>query len=148
VKSGASAEDIAISQARVDQARAAVESARAARDQAVLKAPFDGTVSALNIHLGEAVGAGMPMLILADLSTLQIETTDLNELDVARLTIGDQATITFDALPDITIEGEVISIAPKAAEGAGVNYAVIIKLNELPDALRWGMTAFVEIETD
>lgn len=148
VKSGATAEDVAIADARVEQARAAVASARAARDKAVLTAPFDGTVSALNIHLGEAVGAGAPMLILADLTTLQIETTDLNEIDVARLSIGDSATITFDALPNLTIEGEVISIAPKSTEGAGVNYAVIIQLNDLPDALRWGMTAFIEIDTD
>jgi hypothetical protein len=40
----------------------------------------------------------------------------------------------------------VSRIAPKSTEGAGVNYPVIITLDEIPAALRWGMTAFVDIE--
>ncbi|GAG91557.1 unnamed protein product, partial [marine sediment metagenome] len=55
---------------------------------------------------------------------------------------------TLDALPELVLEGTVVSIAPKAAAGAGVNYPVIIKLSEIPPALRWGMTAFVDIELD
>jgi hypothetical protein len=42
----------------------------------------------------------------------------------------------------------VISIAPKAAEGTGVNFPVILALSEIPSTLRWGMTAFVDIELD
>ena len=40
----------------------------------------------------------------------------------------------------------MISIAPKASEGYGVKYTVVVKLDDLPEALRWGMTAFVDIE--
>jgi hypothetical protein len=42
----------------------------------------------------------------------------------------------------------VVSIAPKAAEGSGVNFPVILELNEIPPELRWGMTAFVDIEVE
>ena len=42
----------------------------------------------------------------------------------------------------------MVSIAPKASEGSGVNYAVVIELDEWPDTLRWGMTAFVDIEVE
>ena len=62
--------------------------------------------------------------------------------------VGDTAIVTFDALPEQVLEGTVVSIAPKAAEGSGVNYPVILKLNKIPPELRWGMTAFVDIEID
>ena len=85
---------------------------------------------------------------MADLDHLRVETTDLNEIDVARIQIGDKAQVTFDALPDLVVEGTVVSIAPKAAEGSGVNYPVIVELSEIPAELRWGMTAFVDIELE
>jgi hypothetical protein len=56
--------------------------------------------------------------------------------------------VSFDALPDTLVAGTVASIAPKAAEGAGVNYTVVIDLAEIPAQLRWEMTAFVDIEVE
>jgi hypothetical protein len=75
-----------------------------------------------------------------------VETTDLNEIDAAQIEIGDHAIATFDALPDIVVEGQVVYIASKSDEGSGVNYKVILELNEIPEKVRWGMTAFVDIE--
>jgi hypothetical protein len=83
---------------------------------------------------------------MGDLNHLQVKTTDLSEIDVARIALDDIAVITFDALPELALEGTVISIAPKADEGSGVNFPVIIELSEIPAALRWGMTAFVDID--
>jgi multidrug efflux pump subunit AcrA (membrane-fusion protein) len=83
--------------------------------------------------------------VLADLSALQVQTTDLNEIDVARVAVGNTATVEFDALPEETVAGVVTRIAPRSAEGAGVNYTAIIELDEIPSHLRWGMTAFVDI---
>ena len=85
---------------------------------------------------------------MADLENLRVETTDLNEIDVAQIEIGDKAIVTFDALPDVVVEGEVTRVAQKAAEGSGVNYTVVILLDEIPEKLRWGMTAFVDIEVE
>jgi HlyD family secretion protein len=85
---------------------------------------------------------------MADLDNLQVETTDLGEIDVAQIVEGDSVVVTFDALPDLVLEGTVTSIAPKAAEGSGVNFPVIIELSEIPPALRWGMTAFVDIDLE
>ena len=79
---------------------------------------------------------------------LRVETTDLNEIDVAQLKIGDTAIVTFDALPDVVIDGTVTRIAPKDSEGSGVNYPVVIELAEIPNGLRWGMTAFVDVEIE
>jgi multidrug efflux pump subunit AcrA (membrane-fusion protein) len=148
VMAGPAPVDIAVAEAEVEQAQAAVESARAALDQTRIEAPFSGTVTTLHIDQGEWVGTGQPVLVLADLSTLQVETTDLNELDVARIAVGDAAIITFDALPDVELDGTVVSIAPKSTEGAGVNYTVTIELSDAPAALRWGMTAFIDIQAE
>ena len=110
------------------------------------KAPFDGVVSQVFINQSEWVAPGSPVLLVADLGNLQVETTDLGEIDVAKVSVGDRAVVTFDALPDLSLEGRVVSIAPKADEGPGVNFPVLLELNEIPASLRWGMTAFVDIE--
>mgnify|MGYP000101548624 CR=1 FL=1 len=147
VMAGPAPEEIAVAEAEVEQARAAVEAARIERDQGLLKAPFNGTISEVRVDEGEWIGPGQPVLLIGDLNTLRVETTDLNELDVARIKVGDRATVTFDALPEVSVQGTVVRIAPKSSEGAGVNYTVIIELSEVPAALRWGMTAFVDIVT-
>jgi HlyD family secretion protein len=148
VMAGTHPADIAISEAEVEQAQAAVDSARAAREQTILRAPFSGTISEITINIGEMVSPGQAAVTVAGLSSLQVETTDLNELDVARIRVSSPVTVTFDALPGVEVEGAVIEIAPKSAEGAGVNYTVTIELSDIPEALRWGMTAFVDIEAE
>jgi HlyD family secretion protein len=105
-------------------------------------------ISAVHINPSEWVAPGSPVLLIANLNHLQVETTDLGEIDVAQIMVGDPAIITFDSLPDLELQGTVTRIAPKAAEGSGVNYSVIIELGEIPAVLRWGMTAFVDIELE
>ena len=87
----------------------------------------------------------LPILLIADLTDLRVDTTDLNEIDAARVRVGDAVLLTFDALPGVEVNGVVKSIAPKAAEGSGVNYTAVIVMDEIPEALRWGMTAFADI---
>ena len=88
------------------------------------------------------------ILVLADLSQLQVETTDLSEIDVAQIVVGDKAKVTFDALVDVVVEATVTRISDRASTGSGVNYRVVLELDEIPSGLRWGMTAFVDIEID
>ncbi|MCP4287858.1 MAG: HlyD family efflux transporter periplasmic adaptor subunit, partial [Gammaproteobacteria bacterium] len=84
----------------------------------------------------------------ADLNNLRVETTDLSEIDVAKLQVGFEAEVTFDAFPELTLVGTVTRISPKAAQGSGVNYTVVVELTDIPDGLRWGMTAFVDIDPE
>jgi HlyD family secretion protein len=78
---------------------------------------------------------------------LWVETTDLDEIDVARVDVGQEVDVTFDALPDRVFTGRVKRISPMAeSDGGGVNYTAIVELQELDPAIRWGMTAFVDIE--
>jgi HlyD family secretion protein len=143
---GPDPEEIKVAETRIANAKAQLAAAEAALSDLVLIAPFDGVISELNINPNEWGAPGSPVVLLADLENLQIETTDLNEIDVAQLSIGDTALITFDALPSEEIEGKVISIAPKSDNGSGVNYKVTLSFDEFPAQLRWGMTAFIDIE--
>jgi multidrug efflux pump subunit AcrA (membrane-fusion protein) len=145
-RQGVAADELALAEARLANAQAQLAAAEAALSDLEIRAPFTGTVSEVFIRHSEWVNLGAPVLLLADLAGLQVETTDLSELDVARIQVGDPASVTFDALPELMVAGTVASIAPKASEGAGVNYTVVIELAEQPAPLRWAMTAFVDIQ--
>ena len=145
---GPDPQDVALAQARIDNARAQLSAAEAAFKDLELVSPLTGTATEVYVKPGQWIAAGQPALQLAELNSLRVETTDLNEIDVARLKVGDTALVTFDALPEVSLKGTVTRIAPKAAEGAGVNYTVWIELAEIPENLRWGMTAFVDIEVE
>ena len=139
----------------IKAARAAVKAAEAGLDQARLIwidthlfSPISGTIIDIYFNPGEIVSPGIPVMLIADLSTLQVQTSDLNEVDVAKINLENSATVVFDALPDIEVSGTVVNISRRNAEVAGVYYTVTIELDEIPDGLLWGMSAFVKIETD
>ncbi len=125
-----------------------LEAARSTLADLELKAPFSGITSKISVREGEWVNTGQNAMLLADLSQLQVETTDLNEIDVARIAEGAPAEITFDALPEVKIQGVVERIAARSSEGSGVNYTVTISMQDRPEKLRWGMTAFVDIKVE
>jgi len=139
---------VALAEARLETAKAALAAAEKKLADLEIKALYAGVISEVYVREGEWVAPGQPILILADLEHLRIETTDLNEIDVARVKVGDKVVITFDALPDVVVNGKVVLISPKASEGSGVNYTVVIEMDEIPEALRWGMTAFVDIQVE
>jgi multidrug efflux pump subunit AcrA (membrane-fusion protein) len=138
---------LALAEARLASAAAQLEAASDQLANLTLTAPFAGVVAELMINAGEWTAPGQPVVVLADLGSLRVETTDLNEIDVVQIEIGDIVEVTFDAFPDEVFEGTVIEISPKASAGTGVNYTVVIELAELPDNARWGMTVFVDIDT-
>lgn len=145
-KDGPDPKDVAVAQARIDNAKASLAAAESSLTDLELHAPFSGTISEVYARVGEWIAPSAPVALLADLTHLRVETTDLNEIDAARVQVDAAVKVTFDALPDVVIQGVVKSIAPKASAGSGVNYTAIIELAETPEALRWGMTAFVDIE--
>jgi multidrug efflux pump subunit AcrA (membrane-fusion protein) len=149
VKDGPNPEALDLAQARFDNAQASLNAAEQALADTELQAAFAGTISEVFIRNFEFVAPGQPIVLLADLSELVIETTDLNEIDVAQIEVGYPASITFDALPGIVLEGTLTYIAPKSSQGTGVNYLVEVQLEEdFPESVRWGMTAFVDIEVE
>jgi len=148
LQAGPVAEQIAAAKAAVAQAEAAVETARVTLEQAELRAPFGGTVTALEIGPGETVLPGQVVLVLADLSHLRVKTTDLSERDVASVAVGQAANVSVEAL-GTQIAGRVVRIASEATTvGGDVVYQVVIALDEQPANLRWGMSVEVEIATE
>ena len=149
LKAGATPEEIAVDQAGVARAQAALEVARVALERCEIRAPFAGTVGAVDVRMGELVTPGQPLVTLGDLATLRVETTDLDEIDVARVAVGQPVAVTFDALPERVFAGRVTRISPMAEPGSGgVHYTVLVELEETAPAIRWGMTAFVDIEVE
>ena len=91
---------------------------------------------------------GEVVVELVDLSDLRVQTTDLSELDVARVSVGQTAGVYVEPLGE-TVGGKVVRIASQAEMiGGDVAYAVFIGLDEQPPGLRWGMSVEVEITTD
>jgi RND family efflux transporter MFP subunit len=131
----------------VQQAQVAVDAAQAQLDKLQLIAPFAGTIGTVSIRSGEVAQSGQPIVTLGDLDSLRVETTDLSETDIARVKEGQPVNVTFDALPGKTITGKVARIAPMSTPGqSAVNYLVTVSLDEIDPALRWGMTAFVDVQ--
>jgi HlyD family secretion protein len=142
---GARDQTLAVAAVAVTEAEAALRQAEAAAADTALRAPFDGTVTALAVSPGEMVQGGQVVLTLADLSGLEVETTDLSERDIPRVAVGRSATVIVQA-SNAEISGVVTAIAPQSTiVGGDVVYAVTIGLQEQPPDLRWGMTVDVEI---
>ena len=139
-------QDTSLARAQYLAAQANLSAAQAVLANMELTAPFDGVVCNLDARVGEWVTPGIPILQLGDLDNLRVETTDLSEIDAARIHPQDVVLVTFDALPDVVVNGTVLWVANKSAEGSGVNYTVVVALDSIPTSLRWGMTAFADIE--
>ncbi len=146
LRTGATAEEIAMAEARVQAARAGLSMAEANLRQSQITAPFDGEVGRVVMKVGEMATPGTSALLLGDPSIMHVATTDLRETDVVRLAVGMAVEVSFDALPDRVFAGTITEIAPMSnTEKGSTNYTVKVDVADLDPALRWGMTAFVNI---
>ncbi len=132
--------------ARVQQGQAAVDVAQANLAQGTLVAPYDGTVVSVDVDPGEMVVPQKPILVIADLSRLQVETTDLSERQIAQVQIGQSATVKLKAFSQ-DLPGKVIAISPLSNLNNGDTvFKVTIALDNPPKGLMWGMTGDVTIQ--
>ncbi len=150
-KAGPVDEEIALAETDVERAEIALGEAQLQLERCERHAPFDGTVGMVEVREGERVSPGDPIVTLGDLATLRVETTDLDEIDVAKIEVGQTVDVSFDAFPERVFKGRVVRINPMAESvGGGVNYTTVIELDKLANArasgIRWGMTAFVDID--
>ena len=133
--------DVARMQALLDSAKAILET------QYVLVAPFDGTVVTVDTAPSETVVPGQVVIVLGDLSTYQVETTDLSERDVTRVRVGQAAKVFIEALEE-EFTGKVTDIDRVSSTlGGDVVFKVTIELDDQPEGLLWGMSGDVRIET-
>ena len=115
---------------------------RAALATAEVRAPFAGTITNLDLKAGESVTPGKPVITLADFSSWVVNTTDLTEIDVVNIKEGQPVNLTLDAIPGLTLNGHVLSIAQNYTQRQGdIVYKVTVLLTDKSPQMRWGMTA-------
>ncbi len=120
---------------------------RAALANAEVRAPFAGTLTNLDLKVGEFATSGQPVLTIADLTGWVVKTTDLTEIDVVNLHEGQPVDIALDAIPEQTLKGNILSISQNYTERQGdIVYKVTVLLTDKNPAMRWGMTAQVKFQ--
>jgi multidrug efflux pump subunit AcrA (membrane-fusion protein) len=148
LKAGPDPDALALARARVENAQAQVAACQAALADLEIKAPFAGTVTRVSIHAAEWVLPGQALLTLADVSKLQVETTDLSERDIPRVSLGQKASVTIKSLNQ-TVAGKVSAISALADSlGGDVVYQTTIDLDNQPAGLRAGMSVEVQFLTE
>lgn len=147
LRTGATPEEIAIARAHVLSAQAALQVTQAQLRQSQMIAPFAGQVGTITQRVGEMATPGQSVLLLGNPHKMHVETTDLRETDVVRLQPGMAVEVTFDAIPGRIFKGTITDIAPVSnTEKGSTNYTVDVDVADLDEALRWGMTAFLNIQ--
>jgi HlyD family secretion protein len=146
----AAASDIAAAEAGLVQAQVALATAQRNLDQATLKAPFDGVVAAVTIQPGSSSTAGSSTssaaITLVDTSTLHVD-INLSETDAARVQVGQPVRLIFDALPNVTLNGRVATIAPAATVQQNVvTYLAQVEFDPGDAPVKVGMSATAEIQ--
>ncbi|WKZ34892.1 MAG: efflux RND transporter periplasmic adaptor subunit [Anaerolineales bacterium] len=122
-------------------AKAQLDAAQDALANYVLAAPFDGVVAGVNVKAGEQVGAETRVVSLADFSEWVVKTTDVTELEIVQLNVGQPVNILPDALPGLELGGVVTEISNVyTQQGGDVIYAVTVRVNGTDPRMRWGMT--------
>lgn len=147
LKAGTRAQQLEVAKSQIAAAQAQLLAVQVQFEKAVLKAPFAGTISKVNVHPGDWVLPGQSILALADLDRLRVDTTDLSERDVPKVEVGQPVTVYVKAL-DERVAGRVSVIAPLADTlGGDVVYKTTIDLDTLPPGLRPGMSVEVQFES-
>src|SRR5512135_50390 len=137
------AEKLQIASAQLEQARLTFEQAQLTAAQAQIVAPFDGMVTQVNIQVGGL--SASPALVLADLSHYHVNVS-VAETDIPTVSPGQNAEITLDAMPGITLTGKVSLIDPAGTVVQGVvNYNVQVDIAPTDQPIKLDMGANVNI---
>ncbi len=154
LKRGADPLDISSAQNTIIQRRAAVSDAQnklhdaqEALEDYTVRAPFDGIIAKITAKEMDQVSASTALATL--LTHAKVAQITLNEVDVSKVHVGQKATLTFDALPDLTIAGTVSEVDSIGTVTQGVvNYAVKILFVTQDDRIKPGMSVSASVITD
>lgn len=140
--------DVQIAQAKLDDAKASLAVIKSKSVSSTITAPFDGTVLAISNQVGDDVGT-QKFITIADLSQPYLEVL-LDETDLTNVGIGYEVSVTFDALPNQTFTGKIVSINPSLSNAFNVTaIQTVAKLDmsssSQPQNLPIGLSATVEV---
>ena len=140
LKDGPSDDDVTIAQTRLTQAQSALK-------QGYLEAPFDGTITDVQIMQGDLVAPGTTAFRVDNLSSLYVDLL-VSEVDIQQVQVGQPVSITFDAILDREYNGEVAEIGQFGQSSQGVvSFPVTVKLTEPDELVKPGMTAVANVIT-
>ncbi len=110
-----------------------------------VKAPMDGTVAGLTVKTGQTLGTGALLTMISNQQSAKI---DVNEIDAAKISVGQKATLTFDAVDGLEVSGHVadVDIMGTVAQGV-VSYGVVVILDTEDARIKPGMSSSVTIIT-
>jgi HlyD family secretion protein len=140
---------LAAAEATVQQKQAALAQAQVDLDNSEIRAPVDGVVVARNVDVGQTVAASLQaptlFLIAQDLTKMQVD-TNVDEADVGRVALDQEATFTVDSFPGQTFRGRVVQIrkAPQVIQNV-VTYDSVVAVGNPELKLMPGMTANVKV---
>jgi len=141
------ADELAALEKQLESAQLALERAQAQWEEMQLMAPLAGTVVRVEAREGEMVSAYRPVVVVADLTSLQI-IAEVDEIDVAEVAPGQEVTISLDAYPGQNLSGMIGSLAPAASPQRGSTvYEAVVEFDAEGLALRLGMGANLKIIT-
>jgi len=130
--------EIKAAQARVDAAQATINMSRIA-------APFPGIVTESHVLAGDQIGAGAIAFRLDNLDNLYVDVA-VSEVDINNVSIGQPATLSFDAVLNKEYHGQVVEVAKVGTSVGGVvNFTVTVELTDADEAVKPGMTAAVNV---
>jgi HlyD family secretion protein len=131
---GPNAEQLALAKANLDAAEDTLSNY-------ILTAPFSGVVAEVNVREGEQVTIETRIVSIADFNSWTVKTTDVTELEVVKLSVGQKVLLVPDALPGLELNGTVIEISDAyTQQGGDILYTVRIQVDDPDERLRWGMT--------
>jgi HlyD family secretion protein len=144
--------DYSDARSQVVNARVAVDNARIQLEDTDIRAPVTGTIIELDIERGTVIASatsnvsgGTTLLKMANLDLIQVNTL-VDETDVGKIQPGQDATVTVDAFPNRTFDGEVLKIEPQAQVQQNVTvFPVLVRIHNENGLLRPGMNTEVEI---
>ena len=138
--------DVELKQIEVTAAQSSLDEAKKQLTEASIIAPFDGIVVEVGAEAGETVQANTTIIHLVDPTKLEVEAL-VNEIDIVKVKEGQEASLLFDALPQVRIQGQVSFVSLIGIKEAGVvNYRVVIAVEPPADLiLREGLTGSASI---
>ena len=141
ILAGPDDDEIAAAEARV----AATEATLA---QAWLEAPFTGVVTLSEQMPGDQVNVGSVGFRIDDLSRLLVD-VEISEVDINRISVGQPAVMSFDAILAMEYNGKVVEVSPVGTIQQGlVNFLVTVEITDIDDLIKPGMTAAVNIRVE
>jgi RND family efflux transporter MFP subunit len=146
LQAGPDALDVQSDELNIQEQQNALQQAEDNLSEYTITAPFAGTIANLDLNVGDTVGSGTAAATL--ITSADIVDISVNEVDAAKIALGQQATLTFDAIPNLSLTGSVVDVSPLGTVTQGVvSYAIKIGFTTQDPRVKAGMTVNADIQS-